>query len=182
MALADRCGLPGLLNRHVKISATGGTNAPTKLLAIIAGMVCGADSITNLDLLRHGGCRGCSPPSGPVHPGQLPATVPLRPRPPARRGRRPATGPIDRSGPALADADQLVLVDIDDTVRATYGYAKQGAGRGYTGIKGLNALLAVASTPIWAPLIAGTRLRKVWVPETVHTALTCCFAASQRPA
>ena len=43
--------------------------------------------------------------------------------------------------PVLPGADQLVFVDIDDTVRQTYGYAKQGAGRGYTGIKGLNALL-----------------------------------------
>ena len=32
---------------------------------------------------------------------------------------------------------KFVLVDIDDTVRQTYGYAKQGAGRGYTGVKGL---------------------------------------------
>ena len=62
--------------------------------------------------------------------------------------------------PVLPDADQLVFVDIDDTVRQTYGYAKQGAGRGYTGIKGLNALLAVVSTPLSAPLIAATRLRK----------------------
>ena len=62
--------------------------------------------------------------------------------------------------PVLPDAEQLVLVDIDDTVRQTYGYAKQGAGRGYTGIKGLNALLAAVSTPISAPLIAATRLRK----------------------
>ena len=45
--------------------------------------------------------------------------------------------------PVLPDADQLVFVDIDDTVRQTYGYAKQGAGRGYTGVKGFNALLAV---------------------------------------
>jgi hypothetical protein len=60
----------------------------------------------------------------------------------------------------LPDAEQLVLVDVDDTVRQTYGYAKQGAGRGYTGVKGLNALLAVVSTPISAPLIAATRLRK----------------------
>jgi hypothetical protein len=62
--------------------------------------------------------------------------------------------------PVLPDAEQLVLVDVDDTVRQTYGYAKQGAGRGYTGVKGLNALLAVVSTPISAPLIAATRLRK----------------------
>ena len=38
-----------------------------------------------------------------------------------------------------------MFVDIDDTVRQTYGYAKQGAGCGYTGIKGLNALLATVS-------------------------------------
>jgi hypothetical protein len=62
--------------------------------------------------------------------------------------------------PVLPDAREVVLVDIDDTVRQTYGYAKQGAGRGYTGIKGLNALLATVSTPISAPLIAATRLRK----------------------
>ena len=45
-------------------------------------------------------------------------------------------------------------------MRQTYGYAKQGAGRGYTGIKGLNALLATVSTPTSPPLIAATRLRK----------------------
>ncbi len=44
--------------------------------------------------------------------------------------------------------------------RATYGYAKQGAGHGYTGVKGLNALLATASSPGSAPLIVATRLRK----------------------
>jgi hypothetical protein len=67
---------------------------------------------------------------------------------------------LTRATPVLPDADRLVLVDIDDTVRQTYGYAKQGAGRGYTGVKGLNALLAVVSTPLSAPLIAATRLRK----------------------
>jgi hypothetical protein len=58
------------------------------------------------------------------------------------------------------DAGQLVLVDIDDTIGQTYGYAKQGAGRGDTGIKGLNARLAVVPTPLSAPLIAATRQRK----------------------
>lgn len=38
------------------------------------------------------------------------------------------------AAPVLSDADQLVLVDLDDTVRQTYGYAKQGAGRGYTAV------------------------------------------------
>ena len=40
------------------------------------------------------------------------------------------------------------------------GYAKQGAGRGYTGVKGLNALLAIVSTPSSAPVSAAARLRK----------------------
>jgi hypothetical protein len=45
-------------------------------------------------------------------------------------------------------------------LRQTYGYAKQGAGRGYTGVKGLNALLAIVSTPSSSPVIAAARLRK----------------------
>jgi hypothetical protein len=45
-------------------------------------------------------------------------------------------------------------------MRQTYGYAKQGAGRGYTGVKGLNALIATVSTPSAAPVICATRLRK----------------------
>ena len=65
-----------------------------------------------------------------------------------------------RRRPVLPGAEQLVFVDIDDTVRQTYGYAKQGAGLGYTGVKGLNALLAIVSTPMSAPVIAATRLRK----------------------
>ena len=45
-------------------------------------------------------------------------------------------------------------------MRATYGYAKQGAGRGYSGVNGLNALLATLSTASSAPVIAGARLRR----------------------
>ena len=45
-------------------------------------------------------------------------------------------------------------------MKATYGYAKQGAGYGYSGVKGLNALIATVSTPLSAPVICATRLRK----------------------
>jgi len=64
------------------------------------------------------------------------------------------------AAPALRDAAVVTYLDIDDTVKATHGYTKQGAGYGYSGIKGLNALIATVSTPISAPLIAATRLRK----------------------
>jgi len=57
--------------------------------------------------------------------------------------------------PLLPGADQISFLDIDDTMKATYGYAKQGAGYGYNGVKGLNALLGTITTPAGAPLICG---------------------------
>jgi len=67
---------------------------------------------------------------------------------------------LARSTPLLPGADQVAYVDIDDTIRATHGYAKQGAGFGYSGVKGLNVLLGTISTPLAASVVAGTRLRK----------------------
>jgi hypothetical protein len=124
-------------------------------------MVCGADSITDMDLLRHGGMGRLF--AGVRAPSTLGTFLRLFTFGHVRQLDAVAAGLLARlvaATPVLPDADQLVLVDIDDTVRQTYGYAKQGAGRGYTGIKGLNALLAVISTPLSAPLIAAARLRK----------------------
>jgi hypothetical protein len=53
-----------------------------------------------------------------------------------------------------------VLVDLDDTIIEVHGYAKQGAGFGYSGVRGLNALLATVCTDQVAPVIAAQRLRK----------------------
>jgi hypothetical protein len=161
MALAQRCGLAALLVDRLTITAKGGANAATKILALVAGMVCGADSITDMDLLRHGGMGRLF--TGVRAPSTLGTFLRLFTFGHVRQLDAVAAGLLARlaaATPVLPDADQLVLVDIDDTVRQTYGYAKQGAGRGYTGIKGLNALLAVISTPLSAPLIAATRLRK----------------------
>ncbi len=54
-----------------------------------------------------------------------------------------------------------MLVDLDDTIMEVHGYAKQGSGYGYTGVRGLNALLAtVDHRPGTAPVMAAQRLRK----------------------
>jgi len=37
--------------------------------------------------------------------------------------------------PLLPGVDQIAFLDVDDTVKATHGYAKQGTGYGYTGVK-----------------------------------------------
>ena len=46
----------------------------------------------------------------------------------------------------VAQAGERVLVDIDDTIIEVHGYAKQGSGFGYSGVRGLNALLATVTT------------------------------------
>jgi hypothetical protein len=47
--------------------------------------------------------------------------------------------------------DDLVLVDVDDTVIDVHGYAKQGAASATPGVQGLNTLLVtqVASADLW---------------------------------
>jgi hypothetical protein len=161
MALATRCGLRTLLTDTLTLTGKGTANAATKILALIAGMVAGADSIDDMDLLRHGGMpRLFDQVRAPStlgtflrrftfgHVRQFDAVA-------ARMLTRLAA-----ATPLLPGAAQVTFLDLDDTVRQTYGYAKQGTGRGYTGVKGLNALLAVLSTPTAMPVIAATRLRR----------------------
>ncbi len=62
--------------------------------------------------------------------------------------------------PLLPGVGEVAYLDLDDSVRRTYGYAKQGAGFGYSGVKGLNFLLATLSSPLAAPVIAATTLRE----------------------
>jgi hypothetical protein len=161
LALADRCGISRLLTERLTIAAKGGANAAAKALALVGGMIAGADSIDDMDLLRHGGMGRLF--TGIRAPSTLGTFLRCLSFGHVRQLDAVAAGLLARLAahtPVLPGADQLVFVDIDDTVGQTYGYAKQGAGRGYTGVKGLNALLAVVSTPLSAPLIAATRLRR----------------------
>ncbi|MGW3513814.1 IS1380 family transposase [Streptomyces sp. NPDC000994] len=185
--LAERCGLPALADEHIHLPRSkDGTGAfpAAKLMSLVGGMVAGADSIEDMDRLRHGAMprlfTGVRAPStlGSFlrsfthgHVKQLHAVARrLLPR-------------LAAHTPLLPGADQAAYVDIDDTIRRTHGYAKQGTGYGYSKVKGLNALLGVVSTPLAAPVIAATRLRKgpsnsgrgaaAFVAETIRTARAC---------
>jgi hypothetical protein len=161
LALAERCGLRELLDGRLRIAAEGGANATAKVMALVAGMLAGADSISDMDLLRHGGMRRL------FDQVRAPTTLGMFLRVFTFGHVRALDGIASRllarlaaATPILGGADQLMFLDLDDTVRATYGYAKQGAGRGYSGVNGLNALLATLSTASSAPVIAGARLRR----------------------
>jgi hypothetical protein len=69
-------------------------------------------------------------------------------------------GNLAASTPLLDGVGGDVLVDVDDTIIEVHGHAKQGAGFGYSGVRGLNALLATLTVPGQAPVIAAQRLRK----------------------
>ena len=161
LRLAECAELQSLVGEHVALAQPAGVNAHLKVANLVAGMVAGADSIQDMALLRHGAmrrlCEGVRAPStlGSFlrsftfgHVRQLDAVA-----------SRLLINLAGRA-PLLPGAAELAYVDVDDTLRQTYGYAKQGAGRGYTGVKGLNALLAIVSTPSSAPVIAAARLRK----------------------
>jgi hypothetical protein len=164
LALARSAGLHDLARQHLSVPTDKGANAGLKVASLVAGMVAGADSIDDMALLRHGGMgrvfAGAYAPStlGSFlrsftfgHVRQLDAV--------ASRflTRLAARAPLIATRP---DIDDRVMVDIDDTIIEVHGYAKQGSGYGYSGVRGLNALLATASTCDTAPVVVAQRLRK----------------------
>ena len=161
MRLAEKAGLHALLGQHLSLSCP---NADVKAAGVVAGMLAGADCIDDLDVLRHGGMGKVHRGEGAVDTGHVPALVHVWARAAARRRGRPNTGRArDRSATGAGratDPNGIAFVDVDDTIRQTHGYQKQGVGYGYCKVKGLNAQLATLSSPTCAPVIAATRLRK----------------------
>lgn len=159
LRLAESAGLYDLLEGL----SVESPNPVAKATSVVGGMLAGADSIDDLDLLRHGGMGrlfgGVRAPStlGTFlrtfthgHVQQLDAV-----------GGRLLAGLAARVPGLVAgsDAEGIAFLDVDDTIGEVHGYAKQGAAFGYSGVRGLNLQLATISTPLAAPVIARARLR-----------------------
>ncbi|MEO3862835.1 IS1380 family transposase [Acrocarpospora sp. B8E8] len=167
MRLAERCGLAALVGEHVAIGDRLGVNAPAKVASIVAGMAAGADSIEDLDALRHGGMDklfdGIRAPSTLGSFLRAPDWGNVRQ---LEKVNRQMLARLAACTPLLPDVGVLAFIDLDSMQRRTYGYAKQGSGFGHTKIggksvlvRGLNVLLATLSTPVAAPVVCGSRLR-----------------------
>ena len=165
MRLADNAGLSTLAQHQLTVAGDKGANAGAKITTLIAGMVAGADSINDMDLLRHGGMsrlfdRIYAPSTlGSFlraftfgHVRQLDAV--------ASRFLINLAVQAPALVPAPAATSGYVFVDVDDTIIEVHGHQKQGAGFGYSGIRGLNALLATVTTRTSAPVIVAQRLRR----------------------
>jgi hypothetical protein len=165
VALAEQVGLPDLVAGHVTITGaanSAGANPGAKVMSLLAGMVAGADSIEDVDRLRHAGntvvfdaIRAPSTLGSFLrafthgHVQQLNAVL------------RQTLIRLTERTPLLPGADEVVFLDLDSTHRQVYGYAKQGAAVGrLTGKKTLHPLIATASTPIARPVVVAIRLRK----------------------
>ena len=167
MALAERAGLEALVRRHVTITAKTGVYPEIKAGCLVAGMAAGADSIEDMDLLRHGAMPDLF--GGVRAPSTLGSFLRSFTWGNVRQleaAGRELLAELARLTPLLPGADQLAFVDIDSMQRRVYGHKKQGAAFGHTKIsgktvlvRGLNALAATICTPVAAPVIAGTRLR-----------------------
>ena len=180
LALAESAGLRELADEHLTVPTDKGANAGLKVASLVGGMVAGADSIDDMALLRHGGmgrvfARVYAPSTlGSFlraftfgHVRQLDAiasrfliAVAGLSRLLGTRTGSAAAANIDEAGPS----EEYALLDVDDTIIEVHGHAKQGAGFGYSGVRGLNALLATLVVPVaaatTAPVIVAQRLRK----------------------
>jgi hypothetical protein len=170
MALADAAGLRTLADERLTVATDKGANAGLKVASLVGGRVAGADSIDDMAVLRHGGMgKIFSSAYAPStlgsflraftfgHVRQLDAVasrflLALAARAPLLNPPAAASTTTTKGGYAL--------VDVDDTVIEVHGHAKQGAGFGYSKVRGLNALLATLTTTGRAPVIVAQRLRK----------------------
>src|SRR4051794_23476750 len=172
VALAEAAGLGALAQERLSVPTDKGAHAGLKVTSLVAGMVAGADSIDDMALLRHGGmsrvfARAYAPSTlGSFlraftfgHVRQLDAVASRFVT--ALADQTPLLGsPRAQTAETQTAATGHVLVDVDDTIIEVHGYAKQGAGFGYSGVRGLNALLATVTTPDTAPAVVAQRLRK----------------------
>src|SRR5258708_17304817 len=116
MAVAERARLQALARRHLTVAGPGGVNAEVKVGCLVAGMAAGADSIDDMDVLRHGAM-------GEVFAGvRAPSTLGsfLRSFTWGNVRQLEAAGgellaELARRAPLLPGADALASVDIDST-------------------------------------------------------------------
>ena len=130
LGLAARCGLTTLLADRVKISAKGGVNPAAKIGSLIAGMVAGADSIEDMDLLRHGGMGRLF--DGVRAPSTLGTFLRLFTFGHVRQLDAVASRLLARLAaamPILGGADQIAFLDIDDTVWSRTSDARRSGCR-----------------------------------------------------
>lgn len=141
--LAQRLGLEQLVDETVCLGdRPGAANPGRKVMTMVLAMALGADCIEDCDVLRSGQTAAVL-----GHRVAAPSTLGTFLRAftfgHVRQLDRVLAESLSRAWAAGAGpgAERLV-VDVDSFVGEVYGYAKQGAGFGYTGRRGYHPILA----------------------------------------
>jgi hypothetical protein len=167
LRLAESCDLHGIVGERVRIPGDKGANVSGKVATIVAGMLTGADSIDDLDVVRHGGMPGLF--GGVYAPSTLGEFLRAFTHGHVRQlqgASREFLVQLARRTRLLPGAGAVTFIDVDSLLRRVYGKQKQGAAFGHAKVggyqvllRGLNPLVATISTPDAAPVIAATQLR-----------------------
>ncbi|MGI8726719.1 MAG: IS1380 family transposase, partial [Solirubrobacterales bacterium] len=157
--LASRLGLAELVAEKVELGDRPGAARPErKAMSLISGMLAGANSIDDCDLLRAGSTEAVL-----GHQVMAPSTLGTFLRSftfgHVRQLESVASELLRRAwsaGAGVGSKERLV-VDLDSFVGEVHGYDKQGAAFGYTGERGYHPLLATTEE---GGEVLGIRLRK----------------------
>ena len=147
VTLAHHLGLGELVDRHVHLGdAPGRANAGDKVLTLVASALAGGDCIDDADALRAGGTEqvlGCAVKA----PSTLGTFLRSFQWGHVRQLDRVSRDVLARAwADGAGPGDEPLTIDLDSTVCATYGLAKEGAQRhNYAGQRGYHPLLAVAA-------------------------------------
>jgi len=139
MALAQRAGLGDLVAGQVRPGGQCGVNAAAKVPCLVAGMAAGADSIDDMDLLRHGamtslfgGIRAPSTLGSHLRSYTWGNVAQLE------KASREFLANLAGQAPLLPGADVLAFIDIDSMQKRVYGHKKQAGLPKIVGISGLD--------------------------------------------
>jgi len=143
--LAQRIGLGGLVDRRLHL-ARHGANSGAKALTVIGSMLAGGDSIDDTAVPRAGAA------GKPFDGTRAPSTIGSWLR--AHRWSnvrqldavsRQLLARLWSCGAGPADLSSPLTIDLDSTIVAVHGRAKQGAAFGYTKVRGYHPQLATCA-------------------------------------
>jgi hypothetical protein len=146
-SLADRLGIEETVNESVWLDprAPGAALPGRKVMSLVHGMVAGADSIDDMNLLR-AGSTGLILGHRVMAPSTLGTFLRAFTFGHVRQLDRGLDVTVGRAWQAGAGpGDSPLVIDLDSFIGEVYGYEKQGAGYGYTRKLGYHPIIAARS-------------------------------------
>ena len=143
--LAQRLGVAELIDERVDLAGTrGAPNVGIKAMTMIGGMLAGADSVDDMDVMRAGATDEVFAVRAPSTLGTCLRSFSFGDVRSLDAVTRELLARAWAAGAGPAPGAE-VTIDLDSTICQVYGAAKQGAAFGYTKVRGYHPLLATCA-------------------------------------